>query len=72
MDLSLTQLYRTPHCGSSNCPTFYETNRGTYAVQGWDLPAGAADVPAGEGIVEIPADVFEAIGRRWAAQNGLG
>lgn len=71
MSLQLTEIFRTSTCGSSNCPTFYETNRGTFAVQGWDLPAGAVTVPDGEGIVEIPQDVFEAMGHRWAKQQGL-
>lgn len=70
MDLLLIELYKTD-CGGSNCPAYYETNRGTYAVQGWNLPAGAAAVPEGEGIVEIPQDVFEAMGRRWASQHGF-
>jgi hypothetical protein len=69
--MNLNLLFKTPTCGGSNCPSVYETDRGTLAVQGWDLPAGTIETPAGEGIVEIPADVEAEIGRRWARREGL-
>lgn len=69
--MELTLLYQTSNCGGSNCPAAYETSAGTLAVQGWELPVGTIETPDGEGIVEIPADVEEAIGRRWARSQGL-
>lgn len=69
--MKLTHLFTTvAGCGGSNCPAIYETDRGTLAVQGWDLPAGTFETPDGEGIVEIPADVEEAIARRWNRNHG--
>lgn len=69
--MNLNLLYKTGSCGGSNCPAFYETDRGTLAIQGWDLPAGTLETPAGESVVEIPADVEDEIGRRWARRQGL-
>lgn len=68
--MNLTHLYTTPNCGGDNCPAIFETDRGTLAVQGWDLPAGTRATPQGEGIVEIPADVEEQIARRWWREHG--
>nr|WP_296074749.1 hypothetical protein [uncultured Actinoplanes sp.] len=46
-------------CGSGSCPTLYETNRGTYVVQGFVVGAQAGiDVPDGESLVEIPAELL--------------
>lgn len=70
-EYTLDLLYRNTDCAGSNCPAIYETGAGTLAVQGWNLPAGAIEVPDGEGIVEIPADVEAAIGQRWAKRQGL-
>jgi hypothetical protein len=69
--MDLIKLYQHTGCAGSNCPAVYETDRGTLAVQGWNLPAGTLETPAGEGIVEIPADVEAEIGRRWARGEGL-
>jgi hypothetical protein len=46
------------------CPALYETDRGTYLVQGWVVndPAALADVRdlgANETVVEIPESVLE-------------
>jgi hypothetical protein len=70
--MELNHLFTTnTGCSGSHCPTVYETDRGTLAVQGWDLPAGTIETPDGESIVEIPADVEEHIARRWASRQGL-
>ncbi|MEU8817511.1 hypothetical protein [Actinoplanes sp. NPDC048796] len=44
-------------CTGGSCPTVYLTDRDTYVVQGYTVPAETAglDVPAGEQLVEIPA-----------------
>jgi hypothetical protein len=46
-------------CGSGTCPTLYETDRGTYVVQGYVVgPDVGLDVPEGESLVEIPAELI--------------
>jgi hypothetical protein len=47
-------------CGTSSCPTIYRTSRGTLVVQGYQVSATQAgvDVPDGELLVEIPADLL--------------
>ncbi|MCY1142039.1 hypothetical protein OWR29_28940 [Actinoplanes sp. Pm04-4] len=47
-------------CGSGTCPTVYRTDRDTYLVQGYTVTAEDAglDLPAGEQLVEIPAEIF--------------
>jgi hypothetical protein len=49
-------------CGGGTCPTVYRTNRGSLVVQGYAVPAEAAGVnlPTGELLVEIPADLLRA------------
>jgi hypothetical protein len=44
-------------CTGGSCPTVYLTDRDTYVVQGYTVPAETAglEVPAGEQLVEIPA-----------------
>ncbi len=71
-ELTLSLLYKTINCAGSGCPATYRTSRGTLAVQGWTMTGdGGIDMPAGEGIVEIPGDVEDAIGRAWAQRHGL-
>ena len=50
----------TKICGGGSCPTVYRTNRDTYVVQGYTVTAEAAglDLPAGEQLVEIPAELL--------------
>lgn len=43
-------------CDSGDCPTVYLTDRGTIAVQGYDVEH---TTPAGESIVEIPESVLK-------------
>jgi hypothetical protein len=52
----------TTLCGGGHCPTVYRTNRGTLVVQGYAVTAETAgiDLPPGELLVEIPADLLEA------------
>lgn len=47
-------------CGAGDCPTVYRTDRGTLVVQGYDFDPGDAgvSVPAGERMVEIPAELL--------------
>jgi hypothetical protein len=55
----------TTLCGGGTCPTVYRTNRGTLVVQGYAVTAEAAGVklPAGELLVEIPADLLTTAAR---------
>ncbi|MFI5895818.1 hypothetical protein ACIA5D_37550 [Actinoplanes sp. NPDC051513] len=52
--------FLTKLCAGGSCPTVYRTDRGTYVVQGYALTAEAAglDLPAGEQLVEIPAELL--------------
>jgi len=52
-------------CGGGHCPTVYRTNRGTLVVQGYAVTAGSAgvDLPPGELLVEIPADLLRQAAR---------
>jgi hypothetical protein len=49
-------------CKNGTCPTVYETDRGTYVVQGYvvaDVEAlTALGLPTGETAVEIPRDLL--------------
>jgi hypothetical protein len=38
------------------CPTIFTTDRGTVAIQGYDIDR---KTPAGESVVEIPLDVLK-------------
>jgi hypothetical protein len=60
--VALTRLATV--CGSGSCPTLYETNRGTYVVQGYVVgPDAGVEVPAGESLVEIPAELLAEVAR---------
>ena len=52
----------TSLCGTGTCPTVYRTDRGTLVVQGYTVtPTNLGiEVPAGEQLVEIPADLLAA------------
>ena len=43
-------------CGRDDCPAVFTTDRGTVAIQGYDIDRKAA---AGESVVEIPLDVLK-------------
>jgi hypothetical protein len=47
-------------CGAGECPTVYRTDRGTLVIQGYrfDPAQAGASVPAGEQMVEIPAELI--------------
>lgn len=50
-------------CENRNCPTVYETDRGTFVVQGYVISDPQAldqlGLPAGESAVEVPADLLK-------------
>jgi hypothetical protein len=50
----------TTYCGSNTCPTVYTSDRGTLVIQGYTVSAADAgvDLPAGENLVEIPAELL--------------
>jgi hypothetical protein len=52
----------TTLCGGGTCPTVYRTDRGTLVVQGYTVSAENVDIdlPAGEQLVEIPAELLAA------------
>lgn len=47
-------------CGGGDCPTVYQTDRGTLVVQGYafDAMAGGVSLPPGEQMVEIPTELL--------------
>jgi hypothetical protein len=55
----------TTVCGAGSCPTVYRTNRGTFVVQGYAVTGSdvGVDLPDGEFLVEIPADLLEQAAR---------
>jgi len=62
---SLTLEHVTTLCGAGTCPAVYRSNRGTLIIQGYavDGVQAGVDVPAGELLVEIPADLLEQAAR---------
>lgn len=52
----------TTLCGGGSCPTVYRTDRGTLVVQGYTVTPDnvSIDLPAGEQLVEIPAELLAA------------
>jgi len=72
--MQLHVLAKSPNSsGTYDCPNIFTTDQGTLAVQGRllkpsDLPAGDT-IPAGEALIEIPADLLLAAARRY---NDLG
>jgi hypothetical protein len=52
----------TTLCGGGSCPTVYRTDRGTLVVQGYTVTPDNVniDLPAGEQLVEIPAELLAA------------
>lgn len=70
--VTLELLYKDINCAGSGCPASYRASNGNMAVQGWLMAGdGGIDLPAGEGIVEIPTNVEDAIGEAWARRHGL-
>jgi hypothetical protein len=53
-------------CQAGTCPTVYETDRGTYVVQGYVVTDEKAlaelGLPAGESAVEVPAELLRGFG----------
>ncbi|MBL7261945.1 hypothetical protein JKJ07_47515 [Actinoplanes sp. LDG1-01] len=58
--LRLTELAAS--CSGGSCPTVYLSGKGTIVVQGYAVDGAAAgiDLPSGELLVEIPADLLAA------------
>jgi hypothetical protein len=54
--------YVTGACKDGPCPTVYETDRGTFVVQGFVIEnpeaLGALQLPPGETAVEVPKDLL--------------
>jgi hypothetical protein len=75
--MQLYVLAKSPSStGTYDCPNVFVTDRGTLAVQGRllkpsDLPAGDT-IPAGEALVEIPADLLIAAARRCSGAGDTG
>jgi hypothetical protein len=63
--MELKFIRKTSGSLGGNCPALYQTDRGTYVVQGWQLDdetrAKLRDLGADESAVEVPADVIAGI-----------
>jgi hypothetical protein len=59
-------------CNGGTCPAVYETDQGTYLVQGAvvtdDDALAALRLPPGETVVEVPAEIL--LGARGGGQEG--
>jgi hypothetical protein len=53
---------RDGSCYGGSCPTIYDTDRGTVVVQGWKVTDADVEVPDGETLVEIPAELLRSAG----------
>ena len=54
-------------CQGGTCPTLYATDRGTLVVQGYIVTdAQGVNVPAGETLVEVPAELLTNLNGRAA------
>jgi hypothetical protein len=55
------------NCYGGECPTIYESDRGTFVVQGSLISANELNdinIPAHEGVVEIPEALLRAVAER--------
>jgi len=60
-------IAKDPESQTGQSPTLFATDRAdrkTYVVQGWvvtdpDALAGVGELPPGEAIIEVPADLFK-------------
>lgn len=57
---SVTLTAIAGRCGGGECPTVYQTDRGTLIVQGYAFDSAVAGValPPGEQMVEIPTELL--------------
>ena len=63
--MKLTQI--SGGCVDGTCPTIYRSDRGTIVVQGYAVTDAGMDVPEGEALVEIPAELLAQV----AGQDGV-
>jgi hypothetical protein len=48
-------------CFDGTCPTVYQAENGNLVIQGWKVTEADVDVPDGEALVEIPAELLKQI-----------
>jgi hypothetical protein len=63
------ETYIGSNCHGGHCPTVYQSDRGTFIVQGNLLnPSEISDlaIPPHEGVVEIPESLVEALASKFA------
>ncbi|GAA0934745.1 hypothetical protein [Virgisporangium aurantiacum] len=55
----------TSSCSAGTCPTVFTTDRNTLVIQGYTVKAHevGVDLPEGEHLIEIPADLLLAAAR---------
>jgi hypothetical protein len=63
VDAAPTLTMLATSCASGTCPTIFQSDRGTYVIQGYAVDAGRAGVTLApdELLVEIPADLLAGI-----------
>lgn len=54
--MRVTFLGKDPSSQDDECPSLYDTDRGTYLVQGWKV--ADASLPPGQACVEVPQAVM--------------
>lgn len=73
--MDLTFLFKLGSSGTGGCPALYQTDSGSFVVQGYALDEAAAgqmrQVAPNESGVEIPAELRDQIGEHWARERGL-
>ena len=64
--MRVTFVGKDPDSNPTGSPTVYQTDRGSWLVQGWEVTDQEAlaemDIPAGETVVEIPDRMLQFFG----------
>jgi len=56
-------------CWGGNCPSIYQSDSGTFVVQGRLIPQNeltGLEIPANEGVVEVPESLLRALAAKMA------
>ncbi|MFI5616510.1 hypothetical protein [Streptomyces sp. NPDC051567] len=57
-------------CDENECPGAFTTDRGSYLFQGDAVTDHGMSIPAGEGIMEVPASIVKELVKK-AIRDGL-
>jgi len=57
-------------CAGGRCPTVYETDNGTYVIQGYQIDTNLiSDLPQGETVIELPKEFLEGFVKNFTKNN---